>query len=105
MPPVAVVGATSWGVTLAWLLAERGHDVRLVTRDTGEAAAVRSRRGLERLPGVVLAPSVAVIAAGEFEGPLDGLVIAVPAQSVRSTLAQLPEFERPFVLSAAKGIE
>lgn len=66
---------------------------------------MRSRRGLERLPGLALPSAVAVMPATELRGPLPGLVIAAPAQSVRTTLTQLRGIEPASVLSAAKGLE
>jgi glycerol-3-phosphate dehydrogenase (NAD(P)+) len=99
----AVVGATSWGVTLAWLLLRGGHTVTLVTRSQSETGAVRERKGIDRLPGVVL-DGVQVTHLPVFSQDIDGIVLAVPAQSVRTTLTTLNSGGAP-LLSAAKGIE
>lgn len=104
MGSYAVVGATSWGVTLAWLLARNRHDVTLVTRDRAEDDAVTHLRGIARLPEVRLPASVTIMHASAVAGSPDGLVLAVPAQHLRNTLATL-HFEHVPVLSAAKGIE
>lgn len=104
MGSYAVVGATSWGVTLAWLLARNHHDVTLVTRDRAEDEAVTHARGIPRLPEVRLPASVTVMHTSAVAGSPDGLVLAVPAQHLRKTLAML-HFEHGPVLSAAKGIE
>jgi len=101
----AVVGATSWGTTLAWLLSSNGHDVALVTRSGDEARAVAERRGIARLPEVRLGAHVQVVEPERIPADLDGLVVAVPAQRLRATL-QRPEFSRGIpILSGAKGIE
>lgn len=100
-----VLGATSWGVTLAGLLERSGHDVVVLTRSGAEAAALDSLRGLERLPELHLGSRVTAVSEPWSGPPLDGIVAAVPAQSLRSTLegSGLPR-DVP-VLSAAKGIE
>ncbi len=104
MGSYAVVGATSWGVTLTWLLERNGHDVTLVTRDRGEDEAVTRAQGIPRLPEVRLPASVTVMHASAVTGSPDGIVLAVPAQHLRRTIASL-HFDHVPVLSAAKGIE
>jgi len=105
MARYGVLGATSWGITLAGLLERSGNEVAVFTRTPSEAAEVDARRGLDRLPELRLGPRVTVHAV-PFDGPeLDGLVVAVPAQHLRAAVSQsgLPR-DIP-VLSAAKGIE
>ncbi len=104
MARIAVAGVTSWGVTLAWLLQSRGHDVALVARTAHEAARAASQRGVVRLPEIALA-DVTYVHPGSLPDGLDGIVAAVPAQSVRSTLGD-PAFPRSVpIVCAAKGIE
>jgi glycerol-3-phosphate dehydrogenase (NAD(P)+) len=100
----AVIGATSWGVTLSWLLLRGGHAVILVTRNEAESAAVSARGGIERLPGTVLTGAFGVTELSHFQPTCDGIIVAVPAQSMRTTLRAGALGEAP-VLSAAKGIE
>ncbi len=101
---VAVVGATSWGCTLASLLERRGAEVSLVCRDASEARAVAADRGVARLPELTLPPPVEVVGA-DVRVAAEGVVIAVPAQSVRVTLAPMRWAGSPRVLCASKGIE
>lgn len=105
MPAFAVIGATSWGTTLAWLLTRNGHDVSLVVRDEPEAGEVGARRGIARLPEVVLPGSVRVTTADGLSTPFDGILIAAPAQALRQSVALLPFDRRTPILSAAKGLE
>ncbi len=102
---IAVVGATSWGTTLAWLLAGNGHQVWLAVRSEREAVEVRARRGIARLPEVTLPKEVAVVPSTDVPGSIDGMVLAVPAQAVRRTLAEFDVSREVPVLSAAKGFE
>jgi len=101
----AVLGATSWGLTLAGLLAANGHSVTVLARTAAEADGVNTRRGLARIPELVLPPNVVARAASEAHAVFEGLVVAVPAQAVRATLRSLPGLRDTPVLSAAKGIE
>ncbi|MEX2080209.1 MAG: NAD(P)H-dependent glycerol-3-phosphate dehydrogenase [Dehalococcoidia bacterium] len=100
----AVIGATSWGCTLASLLELNGHAVVLICRTPEESAAVDSRRGLERMPGLRLGAGVTTAAPGSADS-FDGTVVAVPAQAVRATLQGLGGLDTGPVISASKGIE
>ena len=104
MPAFAVLGATSWGVTLAWLLASNGHEVTVLTRNASEAESVDRARGLARLNAISLPPSVAVRAAAEYTASRAGVIVAVPAQSVRATARDI-DFRGAPILSASKGLE
>lgn len=104
MAAFAVLGATSWGTTLAWLLATNGHQVSLLCRTEEEAAAVSAQRGLERLPMVQLPVAVTPLPMARARAAA-GIVAAVPAQSMRAALTTLPGFRDVPILSAAKGLE
>ncbi len=104
MTRFAVVGATSWGVTLARLLLRNGSGVTLVTRDEAEAESLRQRRGIARMPDVTLDGNFDAVAAANFVPDIDGIVAAMPAQSLRATMEGITTAGAP-VLSAAKGIE
>ncbi|MCY3603199.1 MAG: NAD(P)-dependent glycerol-3-phosphate dehydrogenase [Chloroflexi bacterium] len=105
MPAFLVAGATSWGVTLAGLLATGGDDVTILARTSEEADAVDRERGLARLPGFELPAAVSICPVDAAPATPDGIVVAVPSQSFRAT-AQHPGLSRDVpVLSAAKGIE
>ncbi len=104
MAHYAVLGATSWGLTLAWMLERNGHAVTIVTRTADEAAAVAARRGIARLPELRLPDAVRAVAAPVVER-FDGLVVAVPAQSFRKSVEICGIGPATPVLSAAKGIE
>ncbi|MEX0783566.1 MAG: NAD(P)H-dependent glycerol-3-phosphate dehydrogenase [Dehalococcoidia bacterium] len=104
MPRYAVLGATSWGLTLAHLLCRGGAEVTLLVRDRDEANRLQTERGIPRLPELVLPDSVHVAVQAEWSGG-DGLVAAVPAQSLRTALGGVALPRDIPLLSAAKGIE
>ncbi len=104
MARFAVVGATSWGLTLAWLLERNQHEVTVLTRTDAEARAVDAGRGIERLPELRLPEGIALRSAPSG-GRFDGLVAAIPAQAFRATIASCGISAGTPVIAAAKGIE
>ncbi|MGH7742808.1 MAG: 2-dehydropantoate 2-reductase N-terminal domain-containing protein, partial [Candidatus Eiseniibacteriota bacterium] len=70
MSRVAILGAGSWGTTLAVHLAGAGHDVSLWGRNGAELAQIeRTRENRKFLPGITLPERVKVRA--ELEAALD----------------------------------
>lgn len=106
---VAVIGAGSWGTTIANLLAGNGHPVVLWARDTGLAETMRRERENPRyLPGFPLDAGVEPTAdlAAAVEGA-DLVVSAVPSHGVREVTRRAAPHVGPgtIVVSASKGIE
>jgi glycerol-3-phosphate dehydrogenase (NAD(P)+) len=105
----AVIGTTTWGTTLAILLAGNGMESVLLAR-TPEEQQELSGDGENRrfLPGFPFPPNVRVSCEPQeaFQGA-SLVVFAVPARSMRENLRRvrghLPE--GPVLLSAAKGLE
>jgi glycerol-3-phosphate dehydrogenase (NAD(P)+) len=91
---IAILGAGAWGSALAHALAGREPTV-LWARDPIQAAAIdQSRRNERYLPGVELAPQLAVVAdlGQALAHAASGLVLlAVPIASLRPLLARLRE--------------
>src|SRR5665647_1165046 len=106
---IAVIGAGSWGTTLAQLLAEKGKDVRLWVREPDVCEALRRDRiNHTFLPGIRLSSRITF--TQEFPVALDGagvVLMAVPSHGFRQTLVDLkPHFPPGAVLlSATKGME
>lgn len=107
--PLAVVGATGWGTTLAIILARRGHPVRLLARTAAEAQALQAaRENRALLPGVAFPPDLAILAAPEQALAAARLVIvAVPSRSLRDNARRLCGHlpTGATLLSATKGLE
>ena len=104
----AVIGAGSWGTTLAAMLARAGLDVDLGTRTREQADQLARERVNERyLPGVALPDGVCVAPAAELELSAHDLVcLAVPARALPAALAahgaRIPA--RAGVLVVSKGL-
>ncbi len=104
----AVVGTTSWGTTLAVLLARNGHEVTLLARGEAEAKALRSARQNERhRPGLVFPRSLRVEHDPVVLGEAELVVVAVPSQTLEENLGRSVASVAPeaSILSAIKGIE
>jgi glycerol-3-phosphate dehydrogenase (NAD(P)+) len=105
----AVMGSGAWGTALAKLLADAGGEVALWARRSDVAEQINTtRRNPDYLPGVDLPP--AITATTDPDQALDGantVLLAVPAQTLRTNLAQWAGLVTPgaTLVSAAKGIE
>ncbi|MEO7118088.1 MAG: NAD(P)H-dependent glycerol-3-phosphate dehydrogenase [Candidatus Limnocylindrales bacterium] len=104
----AVVGAGTWGTTLALQLARQGP-VTLVARDEAHASSLVERRENERyLPGVTLPVEIEIVAGPELLADAHEIVIlAVPSAVMRSVVVGISRSIHPdaVLLSVAKGIE
>ncbi len=102
---LGVIGGGAWGTAMAQVIASDGSDVLLWAREPEVVEAVNANHDNPYfLPGLPL--SERVTATGDLAalGDCDALVVVVPAQFIRSVLAELPHASRPLVL-CAKGIE
>ena len=102
---VAVLGAGAWGSALANLAAHAGHSVTLWTRDPDQAATMEKSRENPRLLGMRLDDRVEVTGALSDAKDADVILLAVPAQSLRSVAAELRGLKDVPVIACAKGIE
>jgi glycerol-3-phosphate dehydrogenase (NAD(P)+) len=104
---VCVIGAGAWGTALAGVAARAGREVTLYARDETMAAAISATRDNPRLPGVPLDRDIAVTHDIAAAGRADIVVIAVPAQNSRTSIASVaPHLAAGTpVITSAKGIE
>lgn len=109
MPKVAIVGTTTWGITLGVVLANKGLEVRLWTRTEAEANKLRDKGVDPRLlPGVTLAPQMTVTSSpGEALAYVNAVILAVPSQSMRQNVISIKYYlnKSMLIVSAAKGLE
>jgi glycerol-3-phosphate dehydrogenase (NAD(P)+) len=105
---IAVLGAGSWGTTVAALLAGK-HDCTIWARDTELAREIYERDANSRyLPGFAL--PTALKATADLEKAVhdaDLLVVGVPTHGFRAILADVRPYLRPWipVVSLSKGFE
>ncbi|QYH19828.1 NAD(P)-dependent glycerol-3-phosphate dehydrogenase [Corynebacterium aquatimens] len=109
MVNVAVMGAGSWGTTLAKVFADGGNAVRLWARRPELTDAIAStRENPDYLPGITLPE--AITATSDAQAALNGAdiaVFAVPSQTMRENLTVWAPHLKPdaTLLSISKGIE
>jgi len=106
---IAVLGAGSWGTTLADLLARKGQDVRLWAYEPDVVEAINtSHLNPIFLPNAPLAPSLRAVddAAEAVEGA--ALIVSVaPSHVLRSVLRRVQDVvtDGTIIVSATKGLE
>ncbi len=106
---IAVLGAGSWGTTLAAILATRGHTVTLWGFVPEDIQAIRATGKNSRyLPDLVLPENLELTT--DLETALldrQMVVLATPAQYLRHVLERIPpgNFRDMVVVNVAKGIE
>ncbi len=106
---VAVLGAGSWGTSLAVHLSRVGHDVRLWARDPALVDDMEARRAnAVYLPDVTLPESVSVTAS--LKAALDAIdlvVSAIPSHGCRAVMRAAAPYVAPraTIVSATKGLE
>jgi glycerol-3-phosphate dehydrogenase len=111
LPPVrrvAIVGAGTWGTSLAVCFARAGMEVELGCRTREQTEAVSATRENARyLPGVTLPDEVSVVRAADLSLEGDDVVcLAVPAKALPSVLAAHGEHisRRVGLLVVSKGM-
>ena len=105
---VAVLGAGSWGTTVASLAAANASTI-LWARRAELATEIDERRvNNTYLPGLQVHPALhATSSLEDAVLPADVLVVGVPSHGFRATLEQAAKFVRPWIpiVSLSKGLE
>lgn len=109
MAKIAIIGTTSWGVTLGVMLANKGNKVRLWARTEQEAKHLSNPKAEPAVLQGVKLPSHLTITSSISEA-LDGVkvvILAVPSQTMRQNVRQIAGYIKKSMLiaSAAKGLE
>ena len=101
------MGAGTWGTTFSLVVCDSGHEVVLWSRRPELAAALNTTgRNPDYLPDVQLPAGLrAVSDPAEAMADAYAVVLAVPSQQLRATLARWDVPQDARVVSLAKGIE
>ncbi len=107
---IGVVGAGSWGTTLADMLVRNGHDVRLWAREAQVVESIRKNRvNSVFLPDCPLQEGIQPFEdIGEVVTGAEMVVSAAPSHAVRAVgreVALAIGDETPTVVSVSKGLE
>lgn len=109
MEKICVLGAGSWGTTLAHILAEKGFDISLWVREADLYQIIkRTRENTFFLPGIKLAQNIMPTNSVK-EAVQDRAVIVcvVPSHGVRDVFIETVDIlsKDAIVVSASKGLE
>lgn len=107
---VTVIGAGSWGTTLACLVAPRAAEVRIWTRSEEQAREMNSNRvNRKYLPDLSLPPNIRVTSdlAKSLEGDIHCVIWALPSAVCRDVGKQFAGLMSgsELVIHATKGLE
>ena len=109
MAGVAIIGTTTWGMTLGVVLARNGLDVRLWARSQQECAKLQNGQvHPEVLADVELPPQLSFVTSLEQAmADADAVLLAVPSQRMRQNIKAVSPYLKgsTLVVSAAKGLE
>jgi glycerol-3-phosphate dehydrogenase (NAD(P)+) len=108
MAKIGVIGSGSWGIALAALLYNNGHEVTVWSALPEEISEMKSTHRHHTLPDLVLPEDM--VFTENLEKTMTGqdlLVTAVPSVYVRSTARKMNPFCRygQVIVNVAKGIE
>lgn len=109
MENITVLGAGSWGTSIATILADNGLEVKLWVYEKELVDMIKAKRENPiYLPGIPLSEKIIPLGdIGEACRNTNIIISVIPSQYVRSVLNQAKEFVEPdtIFVSASKGIE
>jgi len=109
MQAVAIIGTTSWGITIGLMLARKGLEVRLWARTEREATQLRnSGPSQTQFSGITVPPQLLI--THQLSEALDNaqaVIMAVPSQTMRQNIERVASHltKSTLIVSAAKGLE
>ena len=94
MSKIAIIGTTSWGITLGMVLDKKGQEVRIWARTEEEARRLRNNGPHPRLlPDVPLPSELSVTSSlSEALAYVDAVLIVVPSQSMRRNIRLIKDY-------------
>ena len=109
MPKIAIIGTTTWGITLGVVLARKGLEVRLWARTEQEATELRNAGpNPTQLPNVAFPSHLSITSSlSEALAGIEAIILAVPSQTMRHNMKLVEGYLKAstVVISAAKGLE
>ncbi|MDP6648235.1 MAG: NAD(P)H-dependent glycerol-3-phosphate dehydrogenase [Candidatus Woesearchaeota archaeon] len=108
MEKISIIGAGSWGTTLAVLIAENGYKVTLWSKEKSNVESmVRHKENKQYLPGIKIPDSVCVKnSIEEVAADADLIINAVPSQFTRDIAKKYSRnVNCGIIVNTAKGIE
>ncbi len=108
MAKICVLGGGSWGIALAVLLHNNGHEITIWSKLEHEIEMLKSQHEHKMLPGVKLAEDM-IFTTNDEEAVIgkDLIVMAVASSYTRETASRFGKLIAPgqIIVNVAKGIE
>ncbi len=106
---ISVLGAGSWGTTLACLLANNGHKVYLWEINKQAAEKLDKERVIPFIGGANIPESIVVSSDLNIINETEAVLFVVPSHFLRSTVMSIKKLNidlgKKLIISATKGIE
>src|SRR3972149_6482207 len=110
---ISIIGAGSWGTTLAIMLAQKGYEIKLWARSESTLKEMREKRTNFKYTGNIVIPEnvTGVFESGELFLNSEILILALPSHTIRTIISnfnkdlQKNSTKRKAVISVAKGFE
>lgn len=106
---ISVLGAGSWGTTLACLLANNGHKVYLWEINKEAAQKLDKERVIPFIGGANIPESIIISSDLNIINETDAVLFVVPSHFLRSTVNSIKNLninlDKKLIISATKGIE
>jgi len=106
---ISVLGAGSWGTTLACVLSDNGHDVSVWEFDKTAADKLNRERTIPFIGGAEIPANVEISNNLNIISSCQAVLIVVPSHFLRSTLYSVKKsginLKDKIIISATKGIE
>ncbi len=106
---ISVLGAGSWGTTLACLLANNGHNVYLWEINKQAAEKLDKERVIPFIGGATIPENVVISSDLNVVNETEAVLFVVPSHFLRSTVMSIKKLNidlgKKLIISATKGIE
>jgi glycerol-3-phosphate dehydrogenase (NAD(P)+) len=107
MQKIAIIGTTSWGITLSVILAKKGTEVRLWARTQREASKLR-KSGSDRFPDITLPETITIThVMADALKEAEAVILPVPSETMRQNISRAAGHltKSMIIVSASKGLE
>ncbi|WP_335970447.1 NAD(P)H-dependent glycerol-3-phosphate dehydrogenase [Fusobacterium polymorphum] len=109
MAKISVIGSGGWGIALAILLHENGHNLTIWSFDKKEVEELKeTKQNKAKLPNILISNDIEVTNnLKEAVSDKDILVLAVPSKAIRSVSKSLKNIikDNQIIVNVAKGLE
>ncbi len=104
---ISILGAGSWGTTLAVMLSER-HNIKLWEFDKTQCEKIiKERENKKFLPGIKIPENIFI--SNNIEEVLNGteiVLFVIPSHTIRKTAGKIKQYlKNKLIVSASKGLE